>query len=944
MNENIIVQIGADISQFLNGINNATSQLHGLGSSMQSIGGAMAKSMGAATLAIGAGIGVAVKSFSSFDTEMRKAGAIAGASADQLDAMKASAIDLGAKTSKGASEIAVAFSDMAAKGFDANQVIAAMPGIISASEASGEDLALTANTVSTALNVWGLEAKESSRVADVLAESANTSAAGIDDLGYVLKYAGAPAAALGISLEEVAAAAGIMTSAGLDGSSAGTSLRASLLALNNPAKAQQKIMKELGFSLTDSSGEAKGLAEMVGDLGSALEGETEAQKVATLGKLVGTEAVSGFLSLMKAGPAEIEKMTNSLENSAGASKAAADQMMAGIGGAFEQLSGAVESSVLILGEKLAPTIQNIAEYITGLIEKFNGLSEGTQEFIAKAALVTVGVLAIGTGIGILIMGVGSVISTFATITGVMATVAGSLGIAGGAAGLLGAAFTVMTGPIGIAVAALVALGLGVGVLVDHFNDDALPAIDRFGEDLEGVSDSTKVALGAFFDLSDGISESMSNLSITSATVTSEIAADMVSKFSAMNQQILDGMNQRHADQMASMQEFFANSSVLTDTHEQSILQKTLDAHTQEVAGQEAKEERIIAIMEKAAEEKRALTEREKKIINEIQESMQTKAVEVLSASEMEQKIIMERLKETASTLSAQQAAEVVKNSAKQRDGVVKEAEGQYDDTIAEIIRMRDETGVISEEQATKLIAEAKKQRDGTVKHAEDMHADIVSEAQKQATGHINKVDWETGEILSKWAVFKNDISTTWKATNALISAEVSKMANAVSTKFTEMKESVSKKMAEVLASITTKWGEVMAFFTGIDLRDIGTNIIAGLIKGISDKFGDVKAKIKELADIIPDGLKKFLGIHSPSKVTEEDGRWTTLGFVKGIEGEFGAVKKVATSLAEIPKLAMQAADPIEKSSPKTKKRAGKLKGILLSMKAPKIQINEVTLA
>lgn len=211
MNENIIVQIGADISQFLNGINNATSQLHGLGSSMQSIGGAMAKTFGAATLAVGAGIGVAVKSFSDFDTQMRKAGAIAGASSDQLDAMKASAIDLGAKTSKGASEIAVAFSDMAAKGFDANQVIAAMPGIISASEASGEDLALTANTVSSALNIWGLEAAESSRIADVLAESANTSAAGIDDLGYVLKYAGGPAAALGISLEEVAAAAGIMT-------------------------------------------------------------------------------------------------------------------------------------------------------------------------------------------------------------------------------------------------------------------------------------------------------------------------------------------------------------------------------------------------------------------------------------------------------------------------------------------------------------------------------------------------------------------------------------------------------------------------------------------------------------------------------------------------------------------------------------------------------------
>lgn len=108
MNENIIVQIGADISQFLNGINNATSQLHGLGSSMQSIGGAMAKTFGAATLAIGAGLGVAVKQTVAFDTQIRKAGAIAGASAKELDAMKASALDLGATTSESASSVAAA--------------------------------------------------------------------------------------------------------------------------------------------------------------------------------------------------------------------------------------------------------------------------------------------------------------------------------------------------------------------------------------------------------------------------------------------------------------------------------------------------------------------------------------------------------------------------------------------------------------------------------------------------------------------------------------------------------------------------------------------------------------------------------------------------------------------------------------------------------------------
>lgn len=211
MQENIIVQIGANITQFQNALNSASGDLQKFGNGMTSFGTSMAKGFGAATVAVGGAIALTVNKFAEFDTSMRKAGAIAGASASELDAMKASAIDLGAKTSKGAQEIAVAFSELAAKGFDANQVMAAMPGIISASEASGEDLALTADTVSSALNIWALEAGEAGRVADVLAMSANVSAAGIDDLGYVLKYAGGPAAALGISLEEVAAAAGIMT-------------------------------------------------------------------------------------------------------------------------------------------------------------------------------------------------------------------------------------------------------------------------------------------------------------------------------------------------------------------------------------------------------------------------------------------------------------------------------------------------------------------------------------------------------------------------------------------------------------------------------------------------------------------------------------------------------------------------------------------------------------
>jgi len=450
MLENIIVQIGADISDFVNQIQQANGTLENFGQNMSAVGSDMAKGFGGAAIAIGAGLGFAVKSAADFDTQIRKAGAIAGASSKELDAMKASALDLGATTSESASSVANAMTEMAAKGFTANQTIAAMPGIIAAAEASGEDLALAADTVSSALNIWGLEAAESSRVADVLAMSANVSAAGIDDLGYVLKYAGAPASALGISLEEVAAAAGLMVDAGLDGSNAGTSLRASLLALNNPAKAQAKIMNELGFSILDSEGNAKSLADMVGDLSVALEGETEAQKVATLSKLVGTEAVSGFLALMKAGPDAINANTEALQNSEGAAAATAAQMKDGIGGALENLSGAFETVAIMIGDVLVPYVQKAAEWLASLAEKFTGLSEGTKNFLVIGTAIVGIFSAIAAGIGIAMVVVGSIITSLGTL-------ATALGIAGGAGGLLSAVFAAITGPIGIAVAAIVGI-------------------------------------------------------------------------------------------------------------------------------------------------------------------------------------------------------------------------------------------------------------------------------------------------------------------------------------------------------------------------------------------------------------------------------------------------------------------------------------------------------
>lgn len=446
---NIIVQIGANITNLTNNLRSASNTLSDFGARTQQLGADIAKGFGTIGLSIGAGLGYAVKQSADFDTAMRKAGAIAGATTDEFDAMKQAAIELGANTSKSASEVAEAMTELAAKGFDANQTIAAMPGIISAAEASGEDLAMTSDTVASALNIWGLEASEASRVADILAESANSTAAGVLDMQYAFKYAGAPAAALGVSLEELSGAIGLMTNAGLQGENAGTALRASLLALLNPSDKNAKAMEEMGIQIKDSQNNFVGLSALVDNLSKSMEGQTDTQKAATLAQLVGTEAVSGFLALMNAGPKKIDEMTASLENSGGASQEAAQKMKAGIGGSLEQLSGAIDSLVISIGDQLAPSVQKVADWLAILLNWFNGLSEGFKQFLVISTAVVGGISLLVAGLGILIgfvglvsSGLGALAIAFGTTSAAILTTIGI--VAGIVLGIvaLGAAFVI----------------------------------------------------------------------------------------------------------------------------------------------------------------------------------------------------------------------------------------------------------------------------------------------------------------------------------------------------------------------------------------------------------------------------------------------------------------------------------------------------------------------
>lgn len=460
---------GSGFGKGIQTVNKYKDSINNVGSSMRNVGSNMSMYF---TLPVVAGFGAAIKTGADFEGQMSRVGAIAGSSKSQLKAMSDQAVDLGAKTSLSASEVAKGMEELAALGMNTNQIMKAMPGVISAAEASGSDLATTATIMASSLNSFNLKASDSGHVADLLATAANDSAADVQYMGDALKYAGTPAHSLGVTLEDTSAAIEVMSNSGLEGSQAGTALRASFIKLAKPSAQSQKAIDKLGISLSNSKGEFVGMPNLIGQFKDALQGMTKDQKLAYVAQIVGTEAASGFLALIDAGPAKLKKYSDSLKNSNGASKEAADKMKDNLKGSLEQLGGAFESLGITIGTAFAPVLRGLAKAVTFLVEKFNNMPTPlivlTTIFVGLGA--AIGPLLVLTGIlAHSIVGISEAVKILTATEGGQAfftkfgaNIKGILPKIGGLITkipLIGGLMTALTGPIGIAVAAIAAIGV-----------------------------------------------------------------------------------------------------------------------------------------------------------------------------------------------------------------------------------------------------------------------------------------------------------------------------------------------------------------------------------------------------------------------------------------------------------------------------------------------------
>ena len=316
--------------------------------------------------AASAALGPSLEIGMGFEKTMSKVGAISRASAEDLAKLTAQARELGATTTWSAAQAAEGMTYLSMAGFKTNDVLAAMPGMLSLATAGGVELGQAADIASNILSGFGMEASRMGEVGDVLVNTFTQSNTDLNMLGQTMKYVAPVASSLGVSIETVAAMTGKLGDVGIQASQAGTSLRAILNRLVSPTAA--KSLDSLGVKVVDANGALRYMPDILAEISAKTRDMTDDMRMATLQQIFGTEAASAAIELMKrASSGELQEFEQRLREQ-GSAQRTAGQQANNLAGDLAGLNSAYEEVCLVIYDTLSPMLRIATQDMTKTVQ------------------------------------------------------------------------------------------------------------------------------------------------------------------------------------------------------------------------------------------------------------------------------------------------------------------------------------------------------------------------------------------------------------------------------------------------------------------------------------------------------------------------------------------------------------------------------------------------
>lgn len=323
-----------------------------------------------AVLGVSVGLADTINTYKDFEAAMSQVQAISGSTQSDLTRLTAKAKEMGATTKFTAAESAEAFNYMAMAGWNAEQMMGGIEGILNLAAASGEDLGTTSDIVTDALTAFGLKASDATHFSDVLAQASSSANTDVGMMGETFKYVASMAGSLSYSIEDVALMTGLMANSGIKSTQAGTSLNSVLTRLATNSSGAADAIAALGVNFYDSAGNARPLGTVMGELREATKGMNQEQKSNLANTVAGMEAQKGLLAILNASEEDYNKLADAISNADGASKRMSDTMMDNLSGDITLFQSAVDGLKISLGERMSNSwLRDIVQWLTAQVPK-----------------------------------------------------------------------------------------------------------------------------------------------------------------------------------------------------------------------------------------------------------------------------------------------------------------------------------------------------------------------------------------------------------------------------------------------------------------------------------------------------------------------------------------------------------------------------------------------
>ena len=294
-----------------------------------------------------------------FETSMSKVQALSGASADEMTLLEGKARELGSTTNFSASQVADAFGYMALAGWDTQQSLDGISGVLTLAQAGEMDLAAASDLLTDYLSAFGLQASDASMMVDDLAYAQGHANTNTEQLGQAFKNCAANCNAAGMDVQTTTAFISELSNQGLKGSEAGTALTAVMRDMTAKMNDGAIAIGKTSVAVMDSSGNYRDMVDIMRDVEAATDGMGDAEKASALQSTFTADSIKGLNLILNAGTDELGSFRDQLYSSSGAATDMASTMTDNLAGDLASLNSAVEEVGLKLYDDFEQPLRDV---------------------------------------------------------------------------------------------------------------------------------------------------------------------------------------------------------------------------------------------------------------------------------------------------------------------------------------------------------------------------------------------------------------------------------------------------------------------------------------------------------------------------------------------------------------------------------------------------------